>query len=307
MSTFYFFSGGIAILAGIAYYVQSWRSLYVVTSLPSLLFLLTIIPFLSESPRWYLVRGKVAKAVDVMHDISRTNGKEIPSHLSLKLDGEANGNKEPGQENEIQSGSIKEVLKSPVTRHRLIITVIINFLCSIVYYGLSLNVVNLKTNIYINVVINSVSELPAYGLTALLLDYLGRKPLSIGTMTMSGAFCLLGFLMGVFGAIEVIKMACGVLGIFGMAATYNLLFIYTAELFPTVVRNAALGSATQACQLGAVLAPLVVLLGKLYPFLLFGASGIIGGILVSFLPETMNKPLYDTMAGIEEAEHEILK
>ena len=33
-------------------------------------------------------------------------------------------------------------------------------------------------------------------------------------------------------------MACGVVGIFGVAASYNLLFIYTAELFPTVVRNA---------------------------------------------------------------------
>jgi OCT family organic cation transporter-like MFS transporter 4/5 len=41
-------------------------------------------------------------------------------------------------------------------------------------------------------------------------------------------------------------MACGVVGIFSVAATYNLLFIYTAELFPTVVRNAALGCTAQA-------------------------------------------------------------
>ncbi|EEC82890.1 hypothetical protein OsI_27791 [Oryza sativa Indica Group] len=35
-----------------------------------------------------------------------------------------------------------------------------------------------------------------------------------------------------------------------MAATYNLLFIYTAELFPTAVRNTALGWMSQASQTG---------------------------------------------------------
>ena len=70
-------------------------------------------------------------------------------------------------------------------------------------------------------------------------------------------------------------MACGVVGIFGVAASYNLLFIYTAELFPTVVRNAALGCTAQAAQMGAIVAPLVVVLGERVPFEVFGASGII--------------------------------
>ena len=51
----------------------------------------------------------------------------------------------------------------------------------------------------------------------------------------------------------------------------------------------------------------VVVLGKSFPFALFGVSGIVGGLLVCYLPETMNKPLYDTMDGIEEGEREILK
>lgn len=78
-----------------------------------------------------------------------------------------------------------------------------------------------------------------------------------GTQWFSGLFCL----MGNAGIWKIIKMICGILGIFGMAGTYNLLFIYTAKLFPTVVRNAALGSGTQAAQMGAILAPIVVVLG----------------------------------------------
>lgn len=94
-------------------------------------------------------------------------------------------------------------------------------------------------------------------------------------------------------------MVCGVLGIFGMAGTYNLLFIYTAELFPTVVRNAALGCTTQAAQMGAILAPFVVVLGGYLPFAVFAACGIVGGMFAFNLPETLNQPLYDTFGGLE--------
>ncbi|WKA12335.1 hypothetical protein VitviT2T_029730 [Vitis vinifera] len=309
MSTFYFFSTGIALLSGIAYIFPSWRSLYIASSLPSVLFVILVIPFLSESPRWYLVRGKINEAMEVMRVIAKSNGKHLPDGVVLGLDEETNENstdtesyKEELSTKQAISGSLIDVIRSPITRFRLFLAVVINFLCSVVYYGLSLNVVNLETNLYLSVLLNAVAEMPAYTLTAVLLDRFGRKPLAIGTLWFSGFFCLLGTLVKSNGIWKVVRMVCGVLGIFGMAGTYNLLFIYTTELFPTVVRNAALGCATQAAQMGAILAPFVVVLGKVLPFAVFGACGISGGILAFYLPETLNQPLYDTMTGMEDAE-----
>ncbi|KAL3508581.1 hypothetical protein ACH5RR_027982 [Cinchona calisaya] len=306
MSTFYFFSGGIAILSGIAYSFQTWRPLYIASSLPSILFLVTVLPFLSESPRWCLIRGKINKAMKIMHNIAKSNGKSLPEGIILALDDDVNDNKQSNNKDaeskEAITGSIVDVLRSPVTRIRLFLAVAINFLCSIAYYGLSLNVVNLGTNLYLNVLLNAVAEMPAYMLTAILLDRFGRKPLAIGTQWFSGLFCIMGCLLKWGGTLQVVQMICGILGIFGMAGTYNLLFIYTVELFPTVVRNAALGCATQAAQMGAILAPFVVVLGGGLPFAIFGGCGILGGILAFYLPETLNKPLYDTMAGMEDAE-----
>ncbi|KFK39382.1 solute carrier family 22 member 15-like [Arabis alpina] len=297
MSTFYFFSSGIAILSGIAYVFRSWRELFIVSSLPSLLFLLIVLPFISESPRWYLVRGKVDEAMKLMHIIAQTNGRHIPTGVILALDDE-----EEGERDTVVEGSLKDVLLSPLTRIRLLLTVGISFTVSIVYYGLSLNVVNLKTNLYLNVLLNSVAEMPAFAITALLLDRYGRKPLSIGTQWFSCVFCLIGFVVGGVGPWKAVRMASGVLGIFGMAGTYNLMFIYIAELFPTVVRNAALGCATQASQMGAILAPFVVVLGDGLPFGVFTVCGLVGGGLAFYLPETLNKPMYDTMFGMHEAE-----
>jgi OCT family organic cation transporter-like MFS transporter 4/5 len=302
MSTFYFFSAGIAVLSGIAYVFRSWRELFIVSSLPSLLFLLIVIPFISESPRWYLVRGKVDEAMKLMHSIAKTNGRHIPAGVTLALDDDVENNN--GERNTAVEGSLKDVILSPLMRMRLVISVAISFTVSIVYYGLSLNVGNLKTNLYLNVFVNAVSEMPAFAITAVLLDKYGRKPLSIGTQWFSCVFCLVGFSVWGAGPWKSVRMVSGVLGIFGMAGTYNLLFIYIAELFPTVVRNAALGCATQAAQMGAILAPFVVVLGEELPFGVFAVCGLVGGGLAFYLPETLNKPLYDTMFGMHEAESE---
>lgn len=302
MSTFYFFSGGIAVLAAIAYVFPTWRTLYIASSIPSLLFLLAIIPFLSESPRWYLVRGKVSNAMEVMRDIANTNGKVLPDNVTLVLDDNSAESRSSSAQESV-SGSLIDVVRSPVTRIRLVLTVLINFLTSVVYYGLSLNVVNLGTNLYLNVALNATVEMPAFALSAILIDLLGRKPLTIGTMWLSGAFCIAGSVLKNAGILKVAQMVCGILGIFGMSGTYNLLFIYVSELFPTVVRSAALGCCTMAGQMGAILAPLVVVLGGGVPFAIFGVCGIAGGILSFSLPETYNQPLYDTLAGMEEGEN----
>ncbi|GMN70268.1 hypothetical protein TIFTF001_039323 [Ficus carica] len=54
--------------------------------------------------------------------------------------------------------------------------------------------------------------------------------------------------------------------------------------------------------MGAILAPFVVVLGGGLPFAVFALCGIVAGIHAFCLPETLNKPLYDTMAGMEDGE-----
>ncbi|VFQ58627.1 unnamed protein product [Cuscuta campestris] len=310
MSTFYFFSTGIALLSAIAYHFQTWRALYIASSIPSVLYALLVLPFLDESPRWCLVRGRAEEAMRIMQRIAKSNGRRrLPEEdVVLALDTEAKDEcPETVKVSHIEnlpptSGSLVDVLWCPLTRVRLLLAVTINFMCATVYYGLSLNAVNLGTNLYVSVALNAVAEMPAYFLTAMLLDKLGRKPLAIGTQLFSGAFCVAGSLLKGYGKWKITRMMCGVFGIFGMAGTYNLLFIYTVELFPTTVRNAALGSATQAAQLGAILVPFIVVLGGGIPFLVFGICGVVGGLMSYFLPETLNKPLYDTMGGLEDGE-----
>jgi OCT family organic cation transporter-like MFS transporter 4/5 len=85
---------------------------------------------------------------------------------------------------------------------------------------------------------------------------------------------------------------------------FNLLFIYMSELFPMVVRNVAMGCIGQATRMGSILVPSGMLLRERLPFMVFAMVGILRALLVSYLPGTLNTPLYDTMAGLEEGEEE---
>ncbi|KAK1325562.1 Organic cation/carnitine transporter 4 [Acorus calamus] len=301
MSTYYFYSIGIAALSCTAYLTKSsWRALYIATSLPSLAYALAILACVSESPRWYLVRRRPADAMRVMRAIAAGNGRSIPDGASLTLDGSSSSStEEEAAATPAVALSVLDVLRSPLTRARLCVTVLINFITSMVYYGLSLNVTNLNTNLHINVVLNAASEVPAFALTTALLDQIGRKPLTIGTMWLAGAACLIG---GSLGPMKTARMVCAVFGIFAMSGTFNLLGIYAAELFPTVVRNVALGCMSQSAQLGAILAPLVVVFGGAVPFAVFGTCGVLGGVIGFYLPETKNRALFETMEGLEADE-----
>lgn len=76
-----------------------------------------------------------------------------------------------------------------------------------------------------------------------------------------------------------------------------------SELFPTQVRSAVLGYENQAARVGGIMAPFIVMAGSasggggsnLVPFLTFGATSMLAGLLIFTLPETLGVPLPDTM------------
>ena len=81
------------------------------------------------------------------------------------------------------------------------------------------------------------------------------------------------------------------LGKMASSAVFQLIFLYTAELFPTLIRNTALGCMSTASGIGSVGAPFVIGLGGLTPLIVMGGLAIVGGLTSVFLPETLGLPL----------------
>lgn len=53
------------------------------------------------------------------------------------------------------------------------------------------------------------------------------------------------------------------MGKFGITSAFSMVYVYTAELYPTVVRNMGVGASSMASRFGSILSPYFVYLGKL--------------------------------------------
>lgn len=55
------------------------------------------------------------------------------------------------------------------------------------------------------------------------------------------------------------------LGILGMGIAFPTAYLYSGELFPTVVRNVGVGSGSMCARIGSMIAPFIASLVRTYP------------------------------------------
>lgn len=90
----------------------------------------------------------------------------------------------------------------------------------------------------------------------------------------------------------------GTLGVSFAAIVAASIYIYSSELFPTVVRNMGMGVSSMSMRVGSMVAPFVANLDTTIlwlPTLVFGAVPLVAGLIVLLLPETKGRALPDSL------------
>ncbi|XP_046328503.2 organic cation transporter protein-like [Haliotis rufescens] len=307
----YFFAMGLVILSGLAYLIRDWRYLEITVSVPSALFLLywCCIP---ESPRWLISEGRYKHAERIITTAAKMNKVTLPDHLFQR----DSTQHIPDKQKEITQAdttkaSIVDMFKSQALLIRSLIIFLNWMVVSMVYYGLSLNTDNLGAgSLYVNFLISGLVEFPAYTICILLLGRVGRKALHCGSMILGGVSCLLT----TFTVLYLDKdhqwatVLLAMVGKLGAAGGFAIIYVFSAELFPTVVRNSAMGASGSWARVGGMIAPYIADLGKVVhgdighvlPLIIFGSASVAAGLLSLFLPETLNRCLPET---IEDGEN----
>ncbi len=52
-----------------------------------------------------------------------------------------------------------------------------------------------------------------------------------------------------------LQIVLSVIGKFGATCCFTIVFVYTAEMFPTEIRSTAVGSSSTCARIGGILAP----------------------------------------------------
>ncbi|KAM6162735.1 LOW QUALITY PROTEIN: solute carrier family 22 member 13 [Erethizon dorsatum] len=287
------FAFGQMMVAGLAYGVQNWRLLQIAGSAPILLlsFYFWLLP---ESARWLLIQGKVEKAKQLIRKAALVNRRELSAELLSQLVPEEKG----------PLGNALDLFKHPHLQRVTLILICVWFVDSLVYYGLSFQVGDFGLDIYLTQLILGAVEVPARLFSIFMIERLGRKWSQSGTLIVGGVMCITTIFIPSDQPVVVTVLA--VVGKFAAAASFTISYVYTAELFPTIIRQMGMGLVSIFLRIGGILTPLVLLLGDYHaalPMLIFGNIPIVAGVLCVLLPETHGQNLQDTIQDLDQRSH----
>ncbi|KAK7483890.1 hypothetical protein BaRGS_00024907 [Batillaria attramentaria] len=283
-----------------------------------------------ESLRWLAANGRIEEADKVVERIAKMNGRikssSIPEQLALLSEEEKlHGEEAHKYSYHVLFSNWRNAMK----------TVILSFCwmsLSMSFYGIIFGVSALSGNVFLNMFLLSVVEVPLTFVTAFITVWLGRR------WTASGFFLLasltgfgiliadrtgkplsLNLSVGSFGSASnsPITFVCGIVvptsgetkdSIISAVAICSKLFIaaawtcmqtFSAELYPTVIRALGLGAVNVAARVGGILAPFVLEMDTsddaVKCYVIVGSIMAISGLSVLLLKETKGRALADTL------------
>ncbi|XP_076466934.1 organic cation transporter protein-like isoform X2 [Babylonia areolata] len=294
-----FWALGLFIILFLAYFLTNWHHLQICVSCFNILFIphFFLIP---ESARWLVSRGRIDEASAIVRKAAKMNGADVSEKvLSLQ---------------DLQSEGPQEKVWHLFTSPRLLVRCLIIFfnwiMVSMVYYGLGLNVGSLSGNLYLNFLYANIAETLSYVFCLVFLFRIGRRPLHCFTIIGGGLACVAIIFPVIYGTEdeEWITITLSMIGKFGISAAFAIIYVFSAELFPTLVRNSGMGSSSLMARIGGIASPYVADLGYFVsgdfglalPSIIFGGLSVLAGICALFLPETLNKQLPETIEDAKE-------
>ncbi|KAL5009580.1 hypothetical protein ScPMuIL_011885 [Solemya velum] len=289
----FFWTFGTLILAGLAFLIRDWQHLQLALSIPTVVFLVYawILP---ESPRWLLARGREYEAEQILQEAGRVNKVELPEKLFDKETFESE-----------KCVPVYRIFVSPTLLIRTLIIFVNWMVCSMAFYGLGLSVGNLGGNIYLNFFMSSIAEYIGFASCLLFLNRFGRKACHCGSMMLGGLACLATIFPVLYAgqSSQWITTLLAMIGKLGASAAFATIWVFSAELFPTVLRNSAMGASSLCARVGGMVAPYIADLGdvlegdvsQVFPLIIFGLATVAAGVLSLCLPETLHRHLPETL------------
>ncbi|XP_011842162.1 PREDICTED: solute carrier family 22 member 7 isoform X1 [Mandrillus leucophaeus] len=290
-----FWTGGVMLLALVGYLIRDWRWLLLAVTLPCAPGILSLW-WVPESARWLLTQGRVKEAHRYLLHCARLNGRPV---CEDSLSQEA-VSKVAAEERVVRRPSYLDLFRTPRLRHISLCCVVVWFGVNFSYYGLSLDVSGLGLNVYQTQLLFGAVELPFKLLVYLSVRHAGRRLTQAGTLL--GTALALGTRLLVSSDMKSWSTVLAVMGKGFSEAAFTTVYLFTSELYPTVLRQTGMGLTALVGRLGGSLAPLAALLDGVWlslPKLVYGGIALLAAGTALLLPETRQAQLPETIQDVE--------
>nr|XP_045013477.1 solute carrier family 22 member 7 isoform X2 [Jaculus jaculus] len=290
-----FWTAGVMLLALAGYLIRDWRWILLAVTLPCVPGILSIW-WVPESARWLLTQGRVAEAQRYLLRCARINGR----HMGQDSLSEEALNKVATMERVVRRPSYLDLFRTPQLRHLSLCCMVMWFGVNFSYYGLTLDLSGLGLNVYQTQLLFGAVELPSKLAVFWSVRYAGRRLTEAGTLL--GAALTFGLRMLAVPETKSWTIALVVMGKSFSEAAFTTAYLFTSELYPTVLRQTGLGLAALVGRLGGSLAPLAGLLDEVWvslPKIAYGGTALLAAGTTLLLPETRTAQLPETIQDVE--------
>ncbi|XP_059168761.1 organic cation transporter-like protein [Physella acuta] len=182
------------------------------------------------------------------------------------------------------------------------------FTTAVGYFGIYFTSTTFVGNRFLNFFLTALMEIPSNLMLYSILDRFGRR------ISTGGAFAILGISVLASGICRHLQqvynddifayLALGfsLLGMLGASSCFGIVFLYTPEMFPTNIRNRAMGVASCVGRLGGMLAPFLGVLAEQAIWLsglLIASLCTLVCLTLRFLPETNGRELPQSLQELK--------
>ncbi|XP_023125808.2 synaptic vesicle 2-related protein-like isoform X1 [Amphiprion ocellaris] len=287
-----------------------WRWLLGLSTIPMAIFV-SFCFWLPESPRFDVLTGRSEKAMETLTRVAKENGKTMPQGRMIAYQ-------------QSDRGQIKDLFAAQYWRTTLPLW-FIWFAYAFSYYGIvllttelfqagdscvatqgakieptcSLECKYLTSADYKDLLWTTLAEFPGLLVILLAVDHIGRKR--------SMALCFFMFSLCILPLFACIERTALTILIFVARAFisggYQVVFVYTPEVFPTGSRALAMGTSSAMARVGALITPFVaqvMLRTSVYLTLsVYCGVAVLAGVASLILPiETLGRSLQES-AGVQ--------
>ena len=265
---------------------------------------------LKNSARTFFTKNKPEEGIEVLRKIAKFNGKlnEFEEALnnndfdSLLKNEENEENKETVKEEKNQLG-YSALFKYRSVRYKFIIFSVMWMFMTFLTNAIVINTKKMKGDFYINIISLFIVEILAGVLCGFIINIpsFGRKKslitFYIGVTVGFGLYILFDKLN--VGSVASL-IAMGIIR-FSCTGVFTSYYIYYMESYPTPIRALGFGLNQTLGNLAGSISPIIIeFFNEIILYISFAAFVIINIILTFFVPETVGKPMLETIEEIEQ-------